>query len=448
MSEITSSEGARPESERAGWSSFGLMWIGQFVSLVGSRITAFAFGVFVFEQTNSASAYTVILLLAGLPGLLLAPFAGALVDRFDRRLVMLVSDVASAVASLLMVLVLAWSGGQLSTGYVYAYVAFGALLQAFLWPAYMSSTTLLMPKRHLARASGLMQLGMASAAVLAPLPAPWLLSSVGVMGIIWIDFVSFLLAALSLLRVRIPRPTAKTPPAGGGGRASLTQDIALGWRFIRERPGLMILLWYFAMINLVFTMGSALVTPMVLSFASRETLSMVSATGSAGFLVGSLVAAATGGPRRRVMTVLSFGLLLGVAFLLAGIKPWPGLIAAALFLGLFGVPLVNTSSQAVWQVKVPAELQGRIFAVRRMIAQFTIPIGQLSAGPLADYVFRPLLVEGGPLAGTVGKVVGVGPGRGIALIYLALAVFPVAISVWGFFHPRLRTLEEELPDAV
>ena len=137
---------------------------------------------------------------------------------------------------------------------------------------------------------------------------------------------------------------------------------------------------------------------------------------------------------------------LGLA--LVGLRPDPRLIAGALFLVMFGAPIINGSSQAIWQVKVPPDLQGRVFAVRRLIAQFTAPVGFLCAGPLADHVFRPLLLPGGPLADSAGRVLGVGPGRGIGLIYVSLSILPILASLWGYARPGLRRVEEELPDAL
>ncbi|HJX27974.1 MAG TPA: MFS transporter, partial [Thermoanaerobaculia bacterium] len=228
----------------------------------------------------------------------------------------------------------------------------------------------------------------------------------------------------------------------------LLAEAALGWTFIRERPGLLSLLLYFAMVNLVFSIATVLVTPLVLSFASSRVLASVLAASSAGLLAGSVVMTVTGGPRPRIHGVLAFGFLFGAAPLMAGLRPDPLLISVALFLLMFGAPIINGSSQAIWQVKVPTGLQGRVFAVRRLIAQFTAPLGFLSAGPLADRVFQPLLDEGGALAGSVGRVLGVGPGRGIGLIYVTLAVLPLLFSLWGYAQPSVQRVEAELPDAI
>lgn len=429
-----------PASLRA----FGLMWFGQLISLVGSGLSRFALGVWVFERTGSATQFTLILLFAFLPGLLTAPLAGALVDRWQRRWVMFGCNLTSALGVLGIVLLV--RADALQIWHVYLVAGISSAVNSFHWPAYIASTTQMVPKRHLGRANGLLQFGMASAESLAPVLAGVLLAWVGMAGLVLIDVVTFLFAASTLLLVRIPQPEASG--AGRRARGGLFREAAFGWTFIRERPGLLGLLVFFALINLVSSGCTALVIPMMLSFSTREVLSYVQSASGAGLLVGSIFMTVTGGPRPRIYGVLGFGLLFGVALAIAGLRPSPVLIGTGLFLAMFGVPLINGSSQAIWQVKVPPDVQGRVFAVRRLIAQFTAPLGFLCAGPLADYVFRPLLAEGGPLAGSVGRVLGVGPGRGIGLIFVIAAALPIVVSLWSWARPHVRRVEEELPDAM
>ncbi|HYO14196.1 MAG TPA: MFS transporter [Thermoanaerobaculia bacterium] len=424
--------------------SFGLMWFGQLVSLVGSGLTRFALGVWVYERTGSATQFTLITLFAFLPGLLAAPLAGALVDRWDRRWVMFWSDLGPALGTLAIVLLI--YAGALEVWHIYLAVAWSSVFNSFQWPAYIAATTLLVPRRQLGRANGMIQFGHASAEVVAPILAGLLIATVGLDGVILIDFGTFLFAAGILLLVRIPRP--KTSAVGRAAKGSLLSEATYGWTFIRERPGLLGLLLYFAIINLVISTATVLVPPLVLSFASPQVLASVLSIASAGLLTGSVAMAVTGGPRPRIHGVLAFGLLFGVALVLAGLRPSAPLVAVALFLLMSGAPIINGSSQAIWQSKVPPDVQGRVFAVRRLIAQFTAPLGFLCGGPLADYVFQPLLAPGGPLAGSVGRVLGVGPGRGIGLIYVTLAVLPILSSLWGYAQPHVRLVEAELPDAV
>jgi len=167
-----------------------------------------------------------------------------------------------------------------------------------------------------------------------------------------------------------------------------------------------------------------------------------------GMLIGGSLMAATGGPKPRIYGVLGVAALMSVCFLLSGARPSLLLVSAGVLLFYIGLPIMNGSSQAIWQAKVPPDLQGRVFAVRRMIAQFTTPIGDFSSGPLADRVFNPLLVPGGTLAGSIGLLIGVGENRGIGLMFIVGAIFPLLIAIVGFLNPKIRYVERDLPDAV
>jgi len=431
---------------RTGMTGFSLMWVGQLVSLVGSGLTRFALGVLVYQQTGSATKFALIALFASLPGLLVAPLLGALVDRWNRRTAMLLSDFGAVLCTLALVLLL--RADALEIWHIYLIVGVGSVFNHIQWPAYTAATTLLVPKRQFGRVSGMMQFGAAASEVVAPILAGLLLVEIGLTGVILLDFAAFLFAAATLLLVRVPDPEVSAE--GRAAKGSLWREAALGWTFIRARPGLVGLLGYFAMMNLVLSVGTVMLIPMVLSLPASDPklLGTVLSISSAGLLAGTAVMTITGGPRRQIHGVLACGYLFALAVVLTGLRPYVPLIAAASFLKMFGVPIINGSSQAIWQRKVPPDLQGRVFAVRRMIAQLTAPVGYLLAGPLADRVFEPLLRPGGALADSVGRVIGVGPGRGIALMFILTAALPAAVSTWGYLNPPLRNVEEELPDRV
>ncbi|MFL6291746.1 MAG: MFS transporter [Thermoanaerobaculia bacterium] len=430
------------EGKPSGVRAFGLVWLGQLISLVGSGLTSFALGVWVFQKTGSVTQFAGIAFFGALPGLIVAPMAGVVVDRLDRRTVMLWTNFASGLRTL-TVAALLWTG-HLQVWHIYVAVAVASVFRTFHLPAYIAATTLLVPKKHLARASGMTQFGQAVADTLAPFLAGLLVTFIRIEGVLLIDFATFLFAIITLALVRIPRPAA----GAVRGKRSMWREAAYGWQFIRDRAGLRGLLNYFAMLNLILSMVSVLIIPLVLSGTNAKVLGRVLMISSAGLLAGSILMSVTGGPRRRIHGVLGFGLLFGIGLAVVGLRPNPWLIAAGLFVTMFGAPVINGASQAIWQAKVPPELQGRVFAVRRMLAQFTAPLGHLAAGPLADRVFGPLLLPGGALAGSVGLVLGIGKGRGIALLFVCLAILPMLASLWGYAQPQLRRVDEDLPDAI
>jgi MFS family permease len=190
-----------------------------------------------------------------------------------------------------------------------------------------------------------------------------------------------------------------------------------------------------------------LVNPLVLSFSSPQVLGVVMTTAGVGMFVGSAIMSATGGPRRRVRGMVLFLIVGGAALLPAGLPPSPFLIAAGAFLFLLAVPIASGCMQAIFQGKVDPAVQGRVFAFTGMAVSAAMPIAYLVSGPLADKFFEPWFAVGGPLADSVGQWIGVGPGRGIAAAFVASGLLLIAITAAGYSHPRVRSLEDELPDA-
>lgn len=424
-------------------STFLVIWGGQTVSTFGSSLTSFALGVWVYQLTGKVTEFALIGVFAALPSLLVAPLAGALVDRWDRRLSMMLSDGgAAAMTVLLCALLLA---GRLELIHIYLAMMVASLFTAFQWPAYAAATTLMVPKHQFGRASGLQQLGHAASQLLAPAAAGFLLIAVRVEGVMLIDVITYGVALATLAWVRIPAPTREAAD-GEASRTSILVEAKLGWRFIMDRPGLRGLLLFLAMINLLVGFQMALTTPLVLMIASPSELGIVLSVAGAGLVVGSLVMSTYGGPRHRMSGVLLFGLVYGCGFLILGTRASIPVIAAGSFVLMFSVPMINGCSQAIWQSKVPPALQGRVFSVRRMTAQATLPLALLIAGPLADGVFRPAMAEGGWLAGSVGRVFGVGEERGLGVLFVLLGAAAIAATAAARASVRVQRLEEELGD--
>jgi DHA3 family macrolide efflux protein-like MFS transporter len=431
------------DRESRGMATFAVIWGGQVISALGSYLTGFALGVWIYQKTGSATLFALISLATTVPAILLSPLAGALVDRWDRRWAMIVSDGGAAAATLVLALLI-WRG-RLELWHIYVLMTIISSFSSLSWPAFTAAVTMLVPSRHLGRASGMTQMGDAGAQILSPLIAGALLVSIGRQGVVLIDFVSYLFAIAALLVVRIPRPatTEKTKE-----RSSLWGEARLGWSFIRERPGLLSLLLLLAVTNTGSGLIQVLLAPMVLSFASPDLLGRVLTTAGFGVLAGGLLMSVWGGPRRRVAGILGFLLLQGLILPIGGLRASIVLIATGAFVYMFAIPIINGASQALWQVKVAPDVQGRVFAARRMVALSTLPIAYLIAGPLADHVFEPLLAAGGPLAGSVGQLIGVGKGRGIALMLIVIGMLIVLVVAAASRFPRLMRLESELPDAL
>jgi DHA3 family macrolide efflux protein-like MFS transporter len=270
--------------------------------------------------------------------------------------------------------------------------------------------------------------------------------TIGLPGVVLIDVVTFLVAVSTLLVVRVPRPAPSAE--GAAERRHLLREAAAGWTYIRLRRGLLALLLLLAATNFSMGLMQVLVAPMVLSFSSAAVLGRVLSVAGLGMLAGSILMSVWGGPKRRVTGILGILFLQGMSLVVGGLRPSAVLIAAAGFTFFLAMPVLLGTSQALWQSKVPADLQGRVFAMRRMVAWSTLPLAFLVAGPLADGVFEPLLAAGGPLADSVGRWIGIGKGRGIGLFLIVLGFLVMLIVTAAARLPRLRRLEEEIPDAI
>ncbi len=418
---------------------FALLLSGQLVSLIGSGLSAFAMGIWVYQVTGSASRYALIFVCAAIPAVLASLFAGALVDRWDRRRTMIGADVVAAATTLAAALLAA--SDRLEVWHVYVSAAVMALTSAFHIPAYAASLPLLLPAEHLPRANGMVQMARATAQVLGPMLAGVLVSAFSLATVLAVDCASFVVAVAALSAARIPRP----PRAEAAG-TSLLEEVALGWRYVRERAGLLSMLLVFGGFNFALGILAVLITPMILAFGTPAQLGFQMSIASCGLVAGGLVMSLWGGPRRRIHGVLGFLALAGLAIALHSPAPSIPLLAAAGFCFFFTLPVINASNDSIWQVKVPPDYQGRSFAVQRMLSEAAMPLGYALAGPLADRVFEPLLAPGGAWAASLGRLIGTGPGRGMAAMFLLGGLAMTALAATGYLVRPLRRVEEELPD--
>jgi MFS family permease len=425
--------------------AFLLVQIGQIISLLGSSMTTFALGIWAYQETGQATALALMGLFGFGPTVILSPIAGALVDRWDRKMVMMLSDLGAALSTVAIFILL--SMDNLQIWHLYVAGAFAGSFQAFQFPAYSAAITMMVPKEQYGRASGLMSLAGPAANIFAPLLAGSLIGLIGINGIMVIDILTFSAAFGALALVIIPQP--EVTAEGKASQGSLWQETLFGFRYIFRRPSLLGLQLMFFYINFVATLGFTLMAPMILArTAINETsLGLVMTAGSVGGLVGGLWMSAWGGPKRRVHGVL-LGMVAASLFsqvfmgLGRGVVIW--MLASAI--GSLIIPILNGSNQAIWQSKVAPDLQGRVFAVRRWIAQITAPLSMAIAGPLADLVFEPAMQPGGRLANTFGGLVGTGPGAGMSLIFVITGLLGVVGGLAGYLFPAIRNAEDILPD--
>lgn len=432
--------GLRTFLEAPGARTFGAVWVGQLVSILGSAMTRFGLAIWVFTETGSVTQLALIVLASQVPALLVSPFVGALVDRWDRRVAMIVSDTGAAVGTLATLALIA--AGRLEIWHLYVTLSFSGLFGAFQFPAYSAAVTMLIPKEHYARASGLVQLAGSLGRILAPAIAGTLVVTVGLGPLFAIDVVSYLVAVGILAFQRFP----SAPPSErrGAGVRGLLLEAREGLSFVLERRGLLILMLSFVMVNFAFAFQGVLFIPLLLSLTTEQVAGVVASIGAVGITIGSLVLTAWGGPANKVLGVYVPIALMGAGLVLIGLRPALWLVIAGLLLMMTTHPVAGGSSQAIWQAKVPPELQGRVFAIRQVSAIAASPVAFLTAGLLADRVFEPLFTEGGFALATI---FGSGAGRGTGFLFSCTGALAIAITMWAVRHPRIRGLEAEVADA-
>ena len=430
---------------------FNALWFGQMISIIGSGLTGFALRVWAYEQTASVTQFALITFFYGLPGILIAPFAGILVDRWDRRKTMILSDLGAALSTFGILLLV--TTDQLQTWHIYIAVAIISLFGAVQEPASQATVALLIPKNKLGRANGMMQIGPAASRIVAPFLAGVLLVTIGLKGVAQIDLATFLFAVIVLFAVRIPNPPRDIQKADvqinwREKRTAYIADAKLGWQYIRERIGLYYLMLLSIAINFTQGMVVVLIAPIVLSFANAQTLGWVFAVSGTGALLGAITMSVWGGPKRKMNGFLLFGFLRSILLLMGGLQPNAWLIALASAFYLFFSQIASASIITIWQTKVPTQIQGRVFSTLRLFGTLFFPLGQILAGPLSDFVFQPMLEVDGILASSVGQVIGIGSGRGIGFLLIVTGFINLVIMIGAYLHPRLRLIEDEIPDAI
>ncbi|MAT97898.1 MAG: MFS transporter [Anaerolineaceae bacterium] len=423
---------------------FTIVWVGQLVSLLGTSMTNFALTIWAFEQTGRATDLALIGFFFLVPLLIVSPMAGAIVDRNDRKFMMMVSDLASGVVTII-VLVL-YATGLLEVWHLYITAAISGTFQTFQWPAYSAAISTMLPKKQYARANGMISLAESGSGIFAPVLAGALLSFFGLTAVFAIDIITFTVAIGALLLVHIPNP--KRTEAGEESQGSIWKESAYGFRYILARPSLLGLQLLFFGANFMAALGGTVFAPMLLARTGNNELifGSVQSVAAVGGVIGGLVMSAWGGPKRLVYGVVFGWVLSGLAQSVFGagqiVPVWlvTGFIMSAL------IPLINGSNQAIWQAKVAPDVQGRVFAIRRLIAWVSTPLAQLIAGPLADYVMEPAMQEGGALAGTFGWLVGTGSGAGMGLMMVFSGVLSSLVAFGTFSANAVRNAEDLLPD--
>lgn len=421
--------------------AFLRLWLGQIVAISGAGMTGFALGVHTYQQTGSATFFALITLFTTLPGILISPLAGIVVDRFNRRLVMILSDAGSALTTLALALL--FSADRLELWHIYLLVGIKSMCGGFQFPALQAAVTQLVPQEFYDRASGMIQMSRGMQFIISPMAAGLLMGIIGVPGVLMVDLATFAFGLGALLSIQIPSLDRVPGEDGSPGWGTQIMD---GVHYLIGRPSMLVLIGVIAVGNLMIGFLIVLVAPMILAFTTASVLGVMNSLSALGMMVGSILVSVKGLPKPLIPSLFFFMMIGGIGLAAMGFWTHPLPITVACFLFFFSMPFVNACQETLWRRKIEFDMQGRIFALTRMIVASASTLAFIIAGPLADQVFEPLLAPTGALADSVGAVIGVGPGRGIALMLILSGGVILLTSALGYLFPGVRSLESDYPD--
>lgn len=418
------------------YSRFLFIWFGQFISIIGTGLTIFSLGIYVYQQTNTASSYVFILMCAFLPPLLLKPYGGILADRYDRRSMMVMGDMGATLGLLFIFVMMV--RGNIELWHIYLGIAASALFSAFQEPAYKALVTDMLPESQYAKASGLMQLASSAQYLISPFLAGLLLTMVDIKLIFLIDITTLLISSSIVLWIR--------RSIGGKTTVQPEKDTMAEFREgIGEFSGnkgvvdlvitTMLVLFFVGLLQSLFI-------PMLLNLTSVKTVGISQSICASGILLGSLSIGLFGSKNRHVRTLSVSLLMSGIFFALLGFSTNIVFITLAGFLFFATLPFINTSIEVLIRKNIDNRKQGRVWSIISMVTYLGSVAAFAVAGFLADKVFDPLLSANGLLAETVGFITGVGEGRGIAFMFIISGsmISMVALLIWQ--NRRIRKLED------
>ena len=424
--------------------TFLIIWTGQLASLLGSEMTNFALTIWAWEVTEQATPLSLILFFTQTPRIIAALFAGVLVDRMNRKKLMMLGDLIAGISTIAILILYLTSNLQIWHLYLSAAVngLFG-YLQAL---AYSASLSLIVPKQHYSRVTALNSIQMSGSYILAPALAGFFYTFMGLSGILTIDIFTFIIAIFTLIFVNIPQPRLQdiTHP----NLKSYWQELTFGFRYLIRYPPLIAILIFWLSNNLIDGMNFAILPAMILARSNNYStiLSTLFTTFGIGGLLGGVTISIWGGPNRKIHGLLTGSAIWKLGLLTLSLALEIRLKMIAAFVSGFSSPFPSSSNQAIWLSKIEPNIQGRVFAARFLIAQIPTALGAAIAGMLADNFFEPAMKSNGILAPVFGNIFGTQTGAGMALMMSISSICGALIAFSGYGFPLLRDVEKIIPD--
>ncbi|MFD3259546.1 MFS transporter [Paenibacillus lentus] len=413
---------------------FLLLWSGQFISAIGSGLTSFGLGIYVFQQTGKASAMALVTLLAFMPSLLLSALAGVLADRYDRRLLMVLGDGLSALG--LVFILICMLSGEAQLWQICVGVTISSVFSSLLAPSYKATVTDLLTEEEYTRAGGFVQVAGSAKYLISPIIAGFLLTVSDIKLLLVIDICTFFVTVTSTLVVRKGLVSKKYEQA-----KSFIQEFKDGWDAISDNRGVLVLVIMSSVMTFFLGFIETLSTPMILAFSDSSVVGTLATIMATGMLVSSVILGFL--PiKKDYVKILSLALFCeGIFMAVFGLRENIVLLCISGFLFFAMMPLANTTLDFLVRTNIENSVQGRAWSLIGLISQLGFVAAYALAGVLADYVFTPLLVDGGALADSVGNIIGTGSGRGTGFLIIIAGILLCVTSLILYNLQSVKKLE-------
>ncbi|TCZ75479.1 MFS transporter [Paenibacillus albiflavus] len=414
---------------------FLVLWSGQFISSIGGGLTAFGLGIYVFQQTGKASAMALVTLLAFMPSLLLSVFAGVLADLYDRRLLMVLGDGLSALG--LIFILMCMLNGEAQLWQICVGVTISSVFSSLLDPAYKATVTDLLTEEQYSKASGLVQVAGSAKFLISPIIAGFLLTVSDIKQLLVIDICTFLVTVPTTLAVRRGLASKASEQA-----KSFIREFKEGWGAIAENRGVLVLVIMTSVLTFFLGVIETLSIPMLLAFTNSTVVGTVETIVATGMLVSSVFIGFL--PiKKGYVKLLSISLFfVGLFMAVFGLRENIVLICISGFLFFSMMPFANVSLDFLCRTNIDNSVQGRAWSLIGLISQLGFVAAYGFSGVLADYVFTPLLVEGGVLADSVGQIIGTGSGRGTGLLIIIAGILLCVTAIILYNLKSVKRLED------
>lgn len=422
---------------KTGFKQFLLLWGTSLVSATGSGMTSFALGIYIFQETGLASLTGLLILLGFLPGLLLTPFAGILADRIDRRLLMMLGDGLSILGLVVILFSIFFLDSKQQIWGIGSGVAISSVFSSFVEPAFRATISDLLDKEDFSRASGLVQLVSSARYLLSPILAGSILSFTSIHIILIIDMLTIVLTLPVTHLVR-----KKMIVQSEQENHSIQEDFHFAFQLLYQKKGVWLLVLFGILVSFCLGVVQTLMGPIVLAYADARFLGFLTTFSSCGMVAAGLLLGKYK-IRKQFVSVLSVSLLLvGIAMIGFFIRENRSLTCFFGFSLFASLTFCNTALDYLVRTNLPNQHQGKVWGLIGIISQAGYVVAYASIGLIADYLIKPLLMKNGPLAPSLGKLIGVGPGRGAAFTVILAGLLLIATSFFFSQNYHIKELED------